>query len=69
MRKTKNAFFSFVSEDIIKKISNCRPINETWIKRKLRKNGLKLRMNELRSYFAIFMVKNGLIRRGSRHPS
>ena len=26
-------------------ITKCRPINETWIKRKLRKNGLKLRMN------------------------
>ena len=62
LRRTKNVFFSFVPEDIVKKITNCRPINETWIKRKIRKNGLKLRMNELRSYFATFMVKNGLIR-------
>ena len=62
LRRTKNVFFSFIPEDLIWKISSCRPINETWIKRRLRENGLKIRMNELRSYFATFMLKNGLLR-------
>lgn len=47
---------------IIEEIVKCKPISDSALKRSLKKNGLKLRMNEVRDYFAIFMVYNGLIR-------
>jgi intergrase/recombinase len=62
IRRTKNVFFSFVPNKFIEEIVKCRPISSNTLKKHLRKNGLKLRLNELRDHFATFMVHNGLIR-------
>jgi intergrase/recombinase len=62
LRGSKNVFLSFIPAQLIEKIAKCKPISETTLKRHLKKNGLKSRLNELRDYFATFMVYNGLIR-------
>jgi intergrase/recombinase len=62
LRGSKNVFFSFIPSQLIEKITKCKPISETTLKRHLKRNSLKSRLNELRDYFATFMVYNGLIR-------
>jgi intergrase/recombinase len=62
LRGSKNVFFSFIPSQLIDKIAKCKSISETTLKRHLKRNGLKSRLNELRDYFATFMVYNGLIR-------
>jgi len=62
IRRTKNAFISFVSREFVDEIANCKPISYKTLKRHLKKNGLNSRLNELRDYYATFMVRNGLIR-------
>ena len=62
IRGTKNAFFSFVEKQFIEKIAKCRPISYSTLRRRLKPHGLKLRLNELRDYYATFMVHNGVIR-------
>jgi intergrase/recombinase len=62
LRGSKNVFFSFIPNQLIEKIAKCKPISETTLKRHLKRNGLKSRLNELRDHFATFMVYNGLIK-------
>jgi len=62
MRRTKNVFFSFISKSFIDRVALCDPISYTTLKRRLKENCMKLRLNELRDHFATFMVHNGLIR-------
>mgnify|MGYP000145909205 CR=1 FL=1 len=62
IRRTKNAFISFIPSEFIKEVANSKPISYTTLKRHLRENKLKVRLNELRDYYATFMVRNGSIR-------
>jgi intergrase/recombinase len=62
LRGSKNVFFSFIPSQLIEKIAKCKLISETTLKRHLKKNCLKSRLNEIRDHFATFMVYNGLIR-------
>ena len=62
LRGKKNAYITFIPKEMFNEIANSEPITYEAIRKRLLKNGLKLRINELRDYFATFMVKNGLIR-------
>jgi intergrase/recombinase len=62
LRGKKNAYITFIPKEIVIEIANSEPITYEAIRKRLLKNGLKLRINELRDYFATFMVKHGLIR-------
>jgi len=62
IRRTKNVFFSFIAKPFIEGVNTCDPISYTTLKRRLKDNGMKLRLNELRDHYATFMVHNGLIR-------
>jgi len=62
LRGKKNAYITFISKSMVNEIANSEPITYEAIRKRLLKNGLKLRINELRDYFATFMVKHGLIR-------
>ena len=61
IRDTKNVFFSFVPDSLIKQVLACDRISHTTLKRKLKKHGLDLRFDELRDYWATFLVHNGVI--------
>jgi intergrase/recombinase len=62
IRGTKNVFFSFIPETFVEQVTCCDLVSYSGLMKRLRKHGLKVRLNELRDYFATFMVHNGLIR-------
>jgi len=61
LRNTKNVYISIVSEELVQQIVSSKPIFYTTIRKHLEKNKLILRIKELRSYFATFLRKNGII--------
>ncbi len=62
LRRTKNTYISFIPKSLILKITNSKPVTYAAIIKRLKRNGLKTRINELRDYYGTFMVKHGLIR-------
>ena len=62
LRGKKNTYITFIPKEMVNEIANSEPITYEAIRKRLLKNGLRLRINELRDYFATFMVKHGLIR-------
>jgi intergrase/recombinase len=61
LRNTKNVFISIITEELVQQIADSQPIYYTTIRKHLEKNKLPLRIKELRSYFATFLRKNGII--------
>jgi intergrase/recombinase len=59
LRRTKNAF---IPKEFIEEIKSCEAVAYYPLRRKLRKHGLGVRFNEIRDYFATFMVHHGLIK-------
>ena len=62
LRRTKNAYISFVPESFISEIAKSRPVTYAAIIKRLKRKNLRTRINELRDYFGTFMVRHGLIR-------
>jgi len=62
LRGTKNVFFSFLTEDFVEEIAEAEPVSYESIRKRLERKGLNIRLKELRSYYATFMVGHGLIR-------
>ncbi len=62
LRDKKNVFFTFIGQDFVEKIAASSPISYESIRKRLWRKGLNMRFNELRDYYATFMVHNGLIR-------
>jgi intergrase/recombinase len=62
IRGSKNVFFSFIPKQFIEQIVVCNPISESTLKRRLKKYGMGLRLNELRDYYATYMVHHEVIR-------
>jgi intergrase/recombinase len=61
-RRSKNVFFSFIPSAFIQELVGCRPVSNSVLKRRLGKQGLTCRMQDLRHHHATFMVKHGLLR-------
>ena len=62
LRNTKNVYISFVPKSTILDIANSKPVTYSAIIKRLKRKGLRTRINKLRDYYATFMVKHGLIR-------
>ena len=62
LRGKKNVFFTFIRESFLEKIASSKPISYESLRKRIRRNGLNMRLKELRDYYATFMVHNGLIR-------
>jgi len=62
LRRTKNAYISFVPKDLILKVASSKQVTYPAIIKRLKRKGLRTRINELRDYYATFMVRHGLIR-------
>ena len=60
LRRTKNAFISFASKDLITQISSSEPLTFPAIRKRLNRHNLKCRINECRDYFGTYMTSNGL---------
>jgi len=59
-RNTKNVFISMIPKDLIMEIVKCKPITYHVIGKRLHRRGV--RINELRDFYATFIVRHGLIR-------
>jgi intergrase/recombinase len=61
LRNTKNAYITIIPRDLIMQIANSKPVSYHAIHCYLYRKGFKLRIKELRSFYASFMVRHGLI--------
>jgi intergrase/recombinase len=61
LRGTKNCYISFVSKALIEKISGSQPVSYDAIICRLRREQIKLRIKELRSYHNSYLCKKGII--------
>jgi len=62
LRRTKNAYISFVPKSLILEIATSKQVTYPAIIKRLKRKSLKTRINELRDYYGTFMVRHGLIR-------
>jgi len=62
LRRTKNAYISFIPKEFIQKIAKSDPVTYPAIIKRLKRKDLRTRINELRDYYGTFMVRHGLIR-------
>ena len=61
IRKTKNCFISFITEDLLNEIANSEPITYNMIIKRLHRNNIKCRINELRDYFGTYLLQHGIL--------
>jgi intergrase/recombinase len=61
LRNTKNAYISIIPKDLVAQIAHSKQVSYSAIRKCLEKNRLKLRIKELRSLYASFMVKHNII--------
>ena len=62
LRGKKNAYITFIPKNMVLEIANSECVTYEGIRKRLLRNGLKVRINELRDSFGTFMVRHGLIR-------
>jgi len=55
-------YVSIVERHILQEIASSEPLTYEQIKKRLVKQGLKLRINELRDFYGSFMVRHNLIK-------
>jgi hypothetical protein len=61
LRNTKNAYITIIPKDLVMEIANSRPVSYHAIHCFLLKRGINLRIRDLRSYYASFMVRHSMI--------
>jgi len=61
LRQTKKVYISIVAKDLINEICNSQPVSYSAIRKRLTRNKQTLRIKELRSYFATYLRKKGII--------
>jgi hypothetical protein len=62
LRNTKNVYISIIDESLVSEIANSEPVTYEQIRKRLKRNGLKVRINELRDFYGSFMVRHNLIK-------
>ena len=61
IRRRNNCFISFISEGLLRQIQNSKPTSYDAISRRLYRNKLKCRINELRDYFGTYLLQHGIL--------
>ena len=61
-RNTKNCFITMISRTLIEEIAKCNLMTYDIIRKKLQRRNKPTRINELRDYYATFMVRHNLIK-------
>ena len=61
IRKTKNCFITFITEDLLNEIANSKPITYAMIIKRLYRKNIKCRINELRDYYGTFLLQHGIL--------
>jgi intergrase/recombinase len=60
LRRTKNCYISFIPDSLVKEIESSQPVSYYAIRKRLNRNGVKLRINELRDHFGTNLRKYGI---------
>jgi intergrase/recombinase len=61
IRRTKNTYISFIPESLVNEISTSEPVSYAAIRKRLNKNNIKVRIDELRDYFGTFLLQHGIL--------
>ncbi len=61
LRNTKNCFITPLAEELLKAISNSKPVSYCTIRKHLAKHNLPTRIKELRSFYATHLRKQGMM--------
>ncbi len=61
LRNTKNVYISIIAEELINDIANSKLVSNQAIRKRISRNKLPLRVKELRSYFATYLRRSGII--------
>ena len=61
LRDTKNVYISIIPSDLIQQIANSSYVSYASIHKRLERRNIKLRLKELRSYYASYLRKHGII--------
>jgi hypothetical protein len=62
LRNTKNLYVSIIEKPLVVQIVNSKPLTYEQIRKRLLRQNLKLRLNELRDFYGSFMVRHNLIK-------
>jgi intergrase/recombinase len=54
-------YISIVAKKLVDEVVNSQPVHYTILRKHLRKNKLRVRIKELRSYFATYLRKHGIL--------
>jgi intergrase/recombinase len=60
-RKTKMVYISIVTEDLVTKIAQSKPVSYYAIRKRIVKHKQTVRIKELRSYFATYLRKHAIL--------
>jgi intergrase/recombinase len=60
LRRTKNCYISFVSQDLVTAIAQSQEVTYAMIRKRLNRQGLKVRINGLRDYFGTYLRKHNV---------
>ena len=61
LRRTKNCFISFIPEELINEICRCKPVYYRTLRRHLKRNNFRCRINELRDFYGTYLLQHGIL--------
>jgi intergrase/recombinase len=61
LRNSKNVYISIASKDLVSEIAKSSKVSYSAIRKKAARNKQNLRIKELRSYYATYLRKNGIL--------
>jgi intergrase/recombinase len=61
LRNSKNVYISIVTKQLMNEVAGSEPVYYTTIRKHLQKNKLRARIKELRSYYATYLRKKGIL--------
>jgi len=62
LRNSKNVYISIIPRDLVLQIANSKSVSYSTIRKRLKRNGLKVRIKELRQFYGSFLIRHNLIR-------
>ena len=61
LRHTKNCYISIMTDALVQQVANSQPISYSAIRKRLTRKKQTLRIKELRSYYATYLRKHGIL--------
>jgi len=61
IRRTKNCFITFITPEFLNQIGASETVTYSGIRKRLERQKIRLRFNELRDYFGTYLLQHGLL--------